>query len=187
MGRASEYILAEHLALVQTMHHLLGDIDLCGGVLVDALRRGNKVLFVGNGGSAGDAQHLAAELTGRFETERRALPGLALTVDSSALTAISNDYGFERVFSRQIEAFAEPGDVLVVISTSGNSRNLVLAAEMATRMQCEVLGLLGRDGGELKNMCNASVTIPSKITARIQEMHIMVGHIWCSMIDDSVR
>jgi D-sedoheptulose 7-phosphate isomerase len=185
MQNLAGYILAEHLALVQTMHHVLPDIERSGFAIRDALRRGNKVMFAGNGGSAADAQHLAAELVGRFEKERRGLPSFALTTDSSVLTAIANDYGFEKLFARQVEAHCDPGDVVVLISTSGNSANLVAAAEATHQLQGEVIGLLGRQGGELLSMCLHSVVVPSNNTARIQEMHIMIGHIWCSMAEQS--
>lgn len=179
-----EYLLAEHLAVAQTMHHLAADIEQAGQCIAAALRRGNKVLLCGNGGSAADAQHIAAELTGRFEVMRRAYPAIALTTDTSALTAIGNDYGFEKIFARQVEALGEPGDVLIAISTSGNSPNILAAMAAATQLQMEVIGLVGRDGGAMRSLCNLSVVIRVKSTARIQEMHILVGHIWCAMVDE---
>jgi D-sedoheptulose 7-phosphate isomerase len=178
-----QYVLAEHLAIVQTMHHLEADIASAGQRILAALKRGNKIFLAGNGGSAADAQHIAAEFTGRFERERRGLPAMALTTDTSALTAISNDYGFERVYSRQIEALADPGDIFIAISTSGNSPNILTAIEAAHFMQMEIIGLSGRDGGDMRGKCHDLIVIPSRSTARIQEMHILVGHIWCAMVD----
>lgn len=183
MSKTVEYILAEHLAVAQTMHHLAHDIQAAGTSITAALRRGNKILLCGNGGSAADAQHIAAEFTGRFEVARRAYPAIALTTDTSALTAIGNDYGFEKIFARQIEAIGEPGDVLIAISTSGNSPNILAAVDVANQLQVEVIGLTGKDGGILKN-CQHSIVIPVQSTARIQEMHILVGHIWCAMVDE---
>lgn len=151
--------------------------------MAERLRRGCKVLVCGNGGSAADAQHFAAELSGRYVKERRALAGLALTTDTSALTAIGNDYGFDRVFSRQVEALGRPGDLLVGISTSGNSPNVLEAVEAAKELGMRTLGLLGRDGGRLKAACDDALVVPSPVTARIQEVHQMVYHFWCEALD----
>ncbi|MDE3244736.1 MAG: D-sedoheptulose 7-phosphate isomerase [Acidobacteriota bacterium] len=155
------------------------------GDMAERLRRGCKILICGNGGSAADAQHLAAELSGRYLKERRALAGIALTTDTSALTAIGNDYGFEFVFSRQVEALARPGDLLIGISTSGNSANIIKAVESAEQLGVHTLGLLGRDGGKLKGMVDDALVVPSTITARIQEVHQMVYHFWCEILDES--
>ncbi len=154
-------------------------------ICVEALKNQKKIILFGNGGSAADAQHIAAELVGRFKKERRALPAIALTTDTSALTAIGNDYGFEDIFSRQIEALAEQGDVAVGISTSGNSANVIKALEVAKESGCKSVGLIGRDGGKMAGVCDASVIVPSNDTARIQEMHIMIGHIICAAIDEA--
>jgi len=151
--------------------------------MAERLKRGCKVLVCGNGGSAADAQHFAAELAGRYVKERRALAGIALTVDTSALTAIGNDYGFDHVFSRQVEALGRPGDILVGISTSGNSPNVILAVEAAKALGMRTLGLLGRDGGKLKDLVDDALVVPSKVTARIQEVHLMTYHFWCEAID----
>ncbi|MFC4211146.1 D-sedoheptulose 7-phosphate isomerase [Pedobacter lithocola] len=153
-------------------------------MLIETINDGGKILLAGNGGSAADAQHIAAELTGRFVKERIALPALALTVDTSVLTAISNDYGFERVFARQIEAFAKPNDLFIAISTSGNSINILAALETAKSIGCKTLGLSGKGGGEMNNLCDINIVIPEQNTARIQEMHILIGHILCTAIDD---
>jgi D-sedoheptulose 7-phosphate isomerase len=154
-----------------------------GQEMAERLRRGCRILICGNGGSAADAQHFAAELCGRYLKERRALAGIALTTDTSALTAIGNDYGFERIFSRQVEALGRPGDLLIAISTSGNSPNVMLAVEAAQGLGMKTLGLLGRDGGRLKCLCDDSLVVPSSVTARIQEVHQMVYHFWCEVID----
>ncbi len=154
-----------------------------GRDMAERLRRGCRILVCGNGGSAADAQHFAAELSGRFVKERRALAGLALTVDTSALTAIGNDYGFEQVFSRQVEAYGRPGDLLVGISTSGNSHNVLRAVEAAKGLGMHTLALLGRDGGALKTAADEALVVPSQVTARVQEVHQMVYHFWCEVID----
>lgn len=151
--------------------------------MAERLRRGCKILVCGNGGSAADAQHLAAELSGRYLKERRALAGLALTTDTSALTAIGNDYGFDQVFSRQVEALGRPGDLLIGISTSGNSPNVIRAVEAAKGLGIRTLGLLGRDGGRLKGLVDDALVVPSPVTARIQEVHQMVYHFWCEALD----
>jgi len=151
--------------------------------MAERLKRGCRILVCGNGGSAADAQHFAAELSGRYVKERRALAGIALTVDTSALTAIGNDYGYDQVFSRQVEALGRPGDLLVGISTSGNSANVIKAVEAAKELGLRTLGLLGRDGGQLKGLVDDALVVPSKVTARIQEVHLMTYHFWCEAID----
>ena len=151
--------------------------------MAERLKRGCRILVCGNGGSAADAQHFAAELSGRYVKERRALAGIALTVDSSALTAIGNDYGFDRVFSRQVEALGRPGDLLVGISTSGNSPNVMLAVEAAKKLGMRTLALVGRDGGKLKAIADDALVVPSPVTARIQEVHLMIYHFWCEILD----
>lgn len=158
-------------------------IEECGRLILDTVSRGKKVLICGNGGSAADAQHIAAEFVGRYETERRALPAIALTTDTSALTAITNDYSFERVFSRQVEALAADGDLLIAISTSGNSPNVIAAVIEARRKGCRVIGMTGSGGKKLASLCDACLIVPSARTARIQEAHITVAHIWCEMVD----
>ena len=142
-------------------------------------------MLCGNGGSAADAQHIAAELTGRYKTERGALAGIALTTDTSALTAIGNDYGYEFVFSRQLEALGREGDLLIAISTSGNSGNVVKALELARKIGIKTIGLSGRTGGAMNELCELNLVVPSNDTPRIQEMHIMIGHIICQAIDDA--
>lgn len=153
------------------------------GDMAERLKRGCKILVCGNGGSAADAQHLAAELSGRYVKERKALAGIALTTDTSALTAIANDYGYEFVFSRQVEALGRPGDVLIGISTSGNSPNVIKAVESAHALGMHTIGLLGKDGGKLKGLVDEALVVPSAVTARIQEVHQMVYHFWCECLD----
>lgn len=164
------------------------DIQTCGNILSQAVNAGRLIMFCGNGGSAADSQHLAAELVVRLRghVERRAISAMALTVDSSILTAGGNDYGFERVFARQVEAFGKPGDVLIAITTSGTSPNVVAAVHEAHQRGVTTIGLLGGNGGVLKDLCTHSVVVPSNITARIQESHILIGHVWCEMIEDAL-
>jgi D-sedoheptulose 7-phosphate isomerase len=177
--------LKEHQQLIQQVIDLLsGDIKKGCEMIASSIKNGHKVLLAGNGGSAADAQHIAAELSGRFVKERRALPGIALTVDSSALTAIANDYGYNHVFSRQIEALAQPGDLFIGISTSGNSQGILNAFEAAKKLDCKTLGLSGRDGGKMNGLCDLNIIVPSQVTARIQEMHILIGHILCKAVDE---
>jgi phosphoheptose isomerase len=154
-------------------------------LLRDAVLDGRKVLLCGNGGSAADAQHIAAELVGRFVLERRPLAAIALTTDTSALTAIANDYGYEHVFSRQVEALGAAGDVLVAITTSGTSKNVVAAVEVARRIGMKVIGLTGARGDAFAAGCDAGVAVPSAITARIQECHITIGHLLCEALDEA--
>ncbi|MET4142708.1 D-sedoheptulose 7-phosphate isomerase [Pedobacter sp. UYP1] len=168
----------------QVIAKLVPAIENGSKLLTDTVMAGGKVLIAGNGGSAADAQHIAAELTGRYVKDRKALPAIALTVDTSALTAISNDYGFERVFARQVEAFARPGDLFIAISTSGNSPNIIQALHTARELGCKIIGLSGRDGGQMNNLCDLNIIIPDNVTARIQEMHILIGHIFCKAVDN---
>jgi D-sedoheptulose 7-phosphate isomerase len=149
----------------------------------NSMQRGGKLLLCGNGGSAADAQHLAAECMVRLQTDRNPLPAVALTTDSSILTAIGNDYQFDAIFARQVLGLGRAGDVLLAISTSGNSRNVVLAVEEAKRLDMRTLGLLGKDGGSLVDMVDTALVIPSSNTQRIQELHITVGHIVCAALE----
>lgn len=179
--------LESHLETINAVMETMGDdLEKASALAVEVLKRGNKVLLCGNGGSAADAQHIAAELTGRYKTERRGLPGIALTTDTSALTAIGNDYGYDRVFDRQVEALANKGDLLIGISTSGNSANIVSALKLAKEMGCFTLGLSGRDGGKMNEVCDINLIVPSNNTPRIQEMHILFGHTICQIIDNEL-
>lgn len=153
-------------------------------IISDALNTNNKIYLFGNGGSAADAQHIAAEFTGRFVKERKGLAAVALTTDTSALTAIGNDYGFENIFQRQVEALCDKGDVLIGITTSGNSVNVCKALILGNEIGCKTLSLTGNDGGKAKNISNFNINIDVNNTARIQEMHIMIGHLICSLIDE---
>lgn len=150
---------------------------------IASLKQGNKIMFCGNGGSAGDSQHLAAELVGRYKINRQALPALALTVDTSALTAIANDFGYEQVFSRQVEGLGKAGDCLVGISTSGNSQNIVNAFLKAKEMNIKTIAFTGDGGGKMKELADICLNVPSSVTNNIQEMHIACGHILCDMVE----
>ena len=171
-----ENSLTSHIEVIQKLiKKEQPGIERCGEFIIDTLERGNKILICGNGGSAADAQHIAAEFVGRFETERKALPAIALTTDTSALTALTNDYNFERVFSRQIEALGKEGDLLIAISTSGNSTNVLSAVMSARNIGCKTLAMTGSNGKKLASLCDISLIIPSERTARIQEGHITVA------------
>lgn len=152
-------------------------------VCIDALKNSNKILFCGNGGSAADCQHLAAELVSRFNFDRPGLCGIALTTDTSALTAIGNDYGYEKVFSRQVEALGRSGDILFGFSTSGRSKNVILAFEAAKAQGLQTIGMLGEDGREIGKLSDIQINIPSQYTPKIQEGHICIGHIICNLIE----
>jgi D-sedoheptulose 7-phosphate isomerase len=176
-----------HLKTIRAViDNMQEDLERASKLAVETLKRGNKILLCGNGGSAADAQHIAAELTGRYKTERRGLPAIALTTDTSALTAIGNDYGYNRVFDRQTEALANEGDLLIGISTSGNSANVLSALKLAKVMGCATLGFSGRDGGAMSEVCDINLIVPSNNTPRIQEMHILFGHTLCHIIDDEL-
>jgi D-sedoheptulose 7-phosphate isomerase len=152
-----------------------------------ALENGHKVLLYGNGGSAADAQHIAAEWVGRFQRERRPLPAIALTTDTSILTAIGNDYGFDQIFARQIRALGQRGDIAIAISTSGNSPNVLAAADAAREIGLITVGLTGRGGGKLSGKVQYHLTVPHDVPARIQEVHIMIGHILCELAEENVK
>ncbi len=177
----------KHLSAVAALRNIESAVAASAQRISAAIARGNKILFCGNGGSAADAQHIAAELVGRYVDERPALAGIALTTDTSILTAVGNDYGYDAVFSRQVEALGQTGDVLVAISTSGNSANVIAAVAAARRRGLEVIGLLGRDGGKLQQLVDVALTIAVPETAHIQECHIMIGHIWCAAVDASLQ
>lgn len=179
--------IKEHIALFTGLTSLDGDVQRAGAMLADALARGNKIMFCGNGGSAADSQHIAAELTGRFVADRRPLAAMALSTDTSALTCIANDYSFDDVFLRQVQGLGRPGDCLVGISTSGNSENVRRALEYARSNDIVTVGLLGRDGGKILALCDIAITIPSWTTARIQEAHILVGHTLCGMVEERLE
>lgn len=177
-------IFESHIDVTKmTLSTISSKILLGCDIINQVLANGNKIILFGNGGSAADAQHIAAEFTGRFLKERKGLPAIALTTDSSALTAIGNDYGFEYIFSRQVEALALPGDLIIGISTSGNSMNVINGLKTAKSIGCKTICLTGNSGGKMNEICDINIIIPSIVTARIQEMHILIGHIFCAYID----
>lgn len=162
-------------------------IGRIGHLLALALLNGKKILLCGNGGSAADAQHIAAELVGRFwKMERRGLPAISLATDTSAMTAIANDFGFAHIFSRQVEALLQPGDVVLGISTSGNSPNVLDGLKTAKQLNGKTVGLLGGNGGKIKDVCDETIIVPGNETPRIQEAHIMIGHIWCDIVERTI-
>lgn len=168
---------------------LAGPIEKAGLIMVQSLLSGNKILSCGNGGSAGDAQHFSAELLNRYETERPSLPAIALTTDSSTVTSIANDYSFDEVFSKQIRALGSKGDVLLAISTSGNSSNVIKAIEAAVARDMPIVALTGRDGGDIAGLLgenDVEIRVPSQRTARVQEVHLLVIHCLCEMIDTTL-
>jgi len=176
--------LQEHLQTIQKLiESNLPVIEQSGRMICEALAGGRKILVCGNGGSAADAQHIAAELVGCYEKQRRSWPSIALTTDTSALTAVSNDLGYEEVFARQVAGLAQPGDVLIAISTSGKSKNVLRAAETARDVGCTTIALTGATADPLGSMCDVIVAVPSKRTSRVQEAHITIGHLWCEMVD----
>ncbi len=180
-------VFDEHLAVAQrTREALVADVGELAAALSDAIEAGGKLLVFGNGGSAADAQHFAAELTGHFVMERDPLPAIALTTDTSALTAIGNDYSFADVFARQAGALAAPGDVVVGISTSGGAQNVVRGIKAAKARGAETWALTGASGGRLREVADRSIVVPSDVTARIQEMHITIIHVVCTMLDESI-
>lgn len=180
---AKHLTASAHLKL-RCAEELAGAIDETAHTILSALQNGQKLLTCGNGGSAADAQHLASELVGRFLKHRRALPALALTTDPSAVTAISNDYGFDHVFERQVEAHARPGDVLVAITTSGASPSILRAARAAREAGCVVIGLTGERGTAFADLCDKAIIVPSLETALIQEVHQSIVHCWGTIIED---
>ncbi|MBL7003775.1 MAG: D-sedoheptulose 7-phosphate isomerase, partial [Gammaproteobacteria bacterium] len=167
----------------QTMSKLTDSVETAAQLCINSLNNGGKILIFGNGGSAADAQHIAAELVGRYKVERRGLPAIALTTDTSALTSIGNDYGYSHVFDRQVEALANKGDVVIGISTGGSSENVISGLQTAKELSCKLIGFSGRDGGDMNTLCDVNLVIPAKDTPRIQEMHIVIGHTICHLID----
>jgi len=176
-----------HLEVTNSMHHLTEEIIKSTQLCINSLKDGGKILIFGNGGSASDAQHIAAELIGRYKVERKGLPVIAITTDTSVITSIGNDFGYEHVFDRQIEALANKGDVAIGISTSGRSKNVINALKLASKLSCNTIGLSGQDGGEMNTICNINLAVPSKNTPRIQEMHILIGHTICHLIDQEFK
>ena len=179
--------ISEHCSVVQNLHKLNDEIVKVGKLASETLRSGGKILFCGNGGSAADSQHLAAELTGRFLKDRPPYAAIALSTDTSALTCIGNDYSFSEIFARQVTGLGRKNDVLIAISTSGKSANVVRAVEEARKLEIHTVGLLGRDGGRLSELCSYNIVVPSYDTARIQECHILIGHTICQLIEQDLN
>ena len=179
--------LDEHIDTMKMARELAPIVSSAGQKWLDSLNSGGKILLMGNGGSAADAQHIAAELVGRYLSERRALPAIALTTDTSILTAVGNDYGFDSIFSRQLEALAQPNDVVVGYSTSGNSQNIYQAMKVAQAKGCYTLALTGQTGGALGKLVDSCIAVPSTCTPRIQEAHSFIGHMLCAMVDAGIN
>jgi D-sedoheptulose 7-phosphate isomerase len=178
-----QIIIAEHQAVFLKFDDLIPKISQVADELKACLKRGGKILLMGNGGSAADSQHIAAEIVGRYKLERRGLAAIALTTDTSIITSIANDYGYDYIFARQIEGLCRPEDVVIGITTSGNSKNVVAAIEEANNLGAITIGLTGCTGGKLNELCNFNLVIPSNDTPRIQEAHIFVGHVLCDLLE----
>lgn len=175
--------IQEHQVMFQQLVGLIPQISQVAEELKACLKRGGKILLMGNGGSAADSQHIAAEIVGRYKKERRGLPAIALTTDTSIITSVGNDYGYDYIFARQIEALCRPEDVVIGITTSGNSKNIVAAIEEANSIGATTIGLTGGNGGKLSGLCKINLVMPSNDTPRIQEAHIFVGHSLCDLLE----
>ena len=177
---------SEHIKVSrETIKSISKPIESAANLCIDSLKKGNKILIFGNGGSAADAQHIAAEIVGRYKLKRKGLPAIALTTDTSVITSISNDYGYVNVFNRQVEALANKGDVLIGISTGGTSANVISALKLAKNLNCKTIGFSGKGGGEFNTLCDVNLIASSEDTPRIQEMHILIGHTICHLIDQA--
>lgn len=175
--------ISDHQAAVTALSPMLSQIADLAERMRACLASGGKIIWMGNGGSAADCQHLAAEMVGRFRRERAGLASIALTTDTSILTSIGNDYGFDFVYARQVEALCQPQDLLIGISTSGNSRNIITAIETGKALGIYTIGLLGGSGGQMRDLCDFALIVPSTDTPRIQEVHILIGHILCELVE----
>lgn len=173
----------EHIKSVNLLYELTDVVEASARICIDCLMKGGKIILFGNGGSASDAQHIAAELVGRYKIDRKGLAAIALSTDTSVITSISNDFGYENVFKRQIQAIANNRDVAIGISTGGTSKNVISAMEKANEIGCRIIGFSGKDGGEMNNLCDVNIVVPSDDVPRIQEMHILIGHTLCHLID----
>lgn len=178
-------ILAEHQTVIEQLVTINADIEAAGALLLNTINQGGKILLCGNGGSAADCQHIAAEFVVRYEQHRHALAAIALTTDTSILTASANDFNFESVFSRQVEALGNANDCLIAISTSGRSGNVIAAVKSALSQQMTVISMTGATDSELSQLATIKIQVPSTITARIQEAHIVIGHWWCGLVEDA--
>ena len=176
-------VLTEHQQVIASLQEMEPEITQSAQRIIACLQQGGKILLMGNGGSAADAQHIAAELVVRYVKNRKALPAIALTTDSSILTATGNDFGFKQLFARQVEALAQPGDLVVGISTSGESENVVCALQKAKESGVETLGLTGQAAGRISQIADQTIRVPSTVTARVQEAHILIGHYWCEQVE----
>jgi D-sedoheptulose 7-phosphate isomerase len=174
---------AVHMQMYEALPALFPLISEVGTILQNTIKNGGKILLCGNGGSAADSQHIAAEIVGRFQKERKGLPSIALTTDTSILTSVGNDYGYDYIFARQVEALCTPKDVLIGLTTSGNSANVVRAIEAANTIGAITIGLTGGTGGKMNGMCTHNIVVPSNVTARVQEAHIFIGHCLCEIIE----
>jgi len=169
----------------ETKKHIGENLELAANLCISCLKDGSKILLFGNGGSAADAQHIAAEIVGRYKTNRKGLPAIALTTDSSVLTSIGNDFGYSNIFNRQVEALANKKDVIIGISTGGNSLNVINALKTAKEIGCKTIGFSGKGGGDFSTLCDVNLIVSSNETPRIQEMHILFGHTICQLIDSA--
>ena len=175
---------SEHIKTTQdTIKSIFKPIEIAAKICITSLKNDGKIMIIGNGGSAADAQHIAAELVGRYKRERKGLSAIALTTDTSAMTSIANDYGYSNIFNRQVEALANEGDVLIGISTGGSSSNIISALKLANNLGCQTIGFSGKDGGEFSALCDVNLLVKSNDTPRIQEMHILIGHTICHLIE----
>ena len=184
--RIKDILLESIQVKEELLHTKIGEILEIADLIIDALKKNGKVILFGNGGSASDSQHIAAELVGRFKKDRKGLAAIALTTNTSVLTSIANDYGYDIVFARQIEALAQKNDIVIGISTSGKAKNVACGIRQAKKMGLKTIALTGSDGGELAKLADLSLIVPSSVTARIQEAHITIGHILCELIEESV-
>ncbi len=174
---------AAHMAMLNALEPLFPMISAVGIKMQECIKNGGKILIMGNGGSAADSQHIAAEIVGRFKKERKGMPAIALTTDTSIITSVGNDYGYDYIFARQIEALCRPEDLVIGITTSGNSANVVSAMQAAKEIGATTIGLTGGSGGKLNSICDFNLVMPSSVTARIQEAHIFIGHSLCEILE----
>lgn len=177
----------DHIKAASSLNTLTDVVAISAKLCIDCLKNGGKILLFGNGGSASDAQHIAAELVGRYKVERMSLPAIALTTDSSVITSVSNDFGYKYLFARQIEGLAKKGDVVIGLSTSGESENVIIALKLASELGCKTIGLCGKKVGTMNKCCDISLNAPSEDTPRIQELHIVLGHTICHLIDQEFK